>query len=93
MHFFFFFFLSFFLFFRTVTVPAVPATKSPREGEKDGQTGLMGRIQKTRYTCWPRFVQDRTPRYGGHYSSRKGLSIRIDPLHRSSPSSPCSMEK
>lgn len=26
-------------------------------------------IQPTRYTCWPRFVRDRTPRYRGHYSS------------------------
>lgn len=79
----FFFFFSFFFFEQSLYRLYRPA----REGEKDGQTGLMGRIQKTRYTCWPRFVQDRMPRYGGHYSSRKGLSIRIDPLHRFSPSS------
>lgn len=52
-------------FFRTVTVRLLLAEPGTRKMDRRTLWG----IQKTRYTCWPRFVQDRTPHYAGHYSS------------------------
>lgn len=71
-------------FFRTVTVPAVPASKRGGERWTDGPYGphsedalhLLASLCPGSHAALRR-----------HYSSRKGLSIRIDPLHRFSPSS------
>ena len=52
-------------FFRTVTVRLLLAEPGMRKMDRRTLWG----IQKTRYTCWLRFVQDRAPHYGGYYSS------------------------
>jgi len=56
------------IFFSTVTRFSA-AIGGGREGEWGGSGRIFQSIQPTRYTCWPRFVRDRTPRYRGHYSS------------------------